>query len=123
MKIHERQSYNEVISLLVKEHRDNYFRRVGGNKMKCQYGTDDSTSTTFTETTVSELINIIKNDVENGKWNIYDGGKVDSVTAHCRFQKTGYVYHDQLRIYGTESQFKKLEHELSKFMKVIPRKF
>ena len=67
--------------------------------MKYIYGTDASYSTTKPpEATVDEIINIIKDDVEKGKWNTYFGGRVDSITAHCKFHRTGFIYHDELRI-------------------------
>jgi len=92
--------------------------------MRYKYGTKDS-YTTFRGKTVTakELASIIKRDVEYGKWNIYEGGETNSVTAHCRYQRNGFQYHEQLLIYGNKKEFKQLEELIDDFIFVNPRKF
>ena len=89
------------------------------------YGTNDSYSVTKGKTvTAKQLASIIKRDVNVGKWNQYNGGKTDSITAHCRYARKGFVYHERVFIYGTQKEFQKLEKLLQKIdIEVIPRKF
>ena len=92
--------------------------------MRYIYGTNDSFSTTKgTIVTAKQLASIIKKDVEFGKWNRYEGGRVNSVTAHCRYKKNGYAFHSHLLIYGSKREFKVLENIIKDFIEVIPRQY
>ena len=92
--------------------------------MRYIYGTNDSyTETHGTTVTAKQLASIIKKDVEYGKWNLYEGGKSGSSTAHCRYQRNGFVYHSHLLIYGSEAEFKQLESLISEFIEVKPRQY
>lgn len=92
--------------------------------MRYIYGTNDSYNTTKGRTvSVKQLASIIQRDVEYGKWNIYEGGETNSQTAQCRYKRNGFVYHEQLMIYGNKQEFKKLEKLLNGIIEVIPRKF
>ena len=73
--------------------------------------------------TAKQLASIIKRDVEFGKWNLYTGGDSEKIPAHCQYKRNGFVHHEQLLIYGTQSEFKNLENLLKGIIKVIPRKF
>ena len=90
--------------------------------MRYHYGTNDSYTNGYgTEIGVRKLASIIKNDVEMGKWNIYEGGRANSITAKCRYKKNGFEYHNYLLIYGTETEIRRLEEIIKNFIKVIPR--
>ena len=91
--------------------------------MRYSYGTNDSYTTNSRSVSVPQLASIIKRDVEYGKWNIYEGGRENSVTAHCRYQKKGFAFHSHLLIYGKKEEFKRLEKLIQDYIKVIPRKF
>lgn len=92
--------------------------------MRYKYGTSDS-YTKFRGKTVnpSELAEIIKEDVGCGKWNKYEGGKANSTTAHCRYERKGFVYHNRLLIYGNKKEFTELEKLIDDFIYVEPRIF
>ena len=92
--------------------------------MRYKYGTSDS-YTTFKgkNVTVPELASIIKRDVEVGKWNLYEGGEEESTTAHCKYQRNGFQYHEQLLIYGSKKEFQRLESLIREFIKVNPRQY
>ena len=66
--------------------------------MRYSYGTNDSYTTNSRSVSVPQLASIIKRDVEYGKWNIYEGGEADSITAHCRYQRKGFAFHSHLLI-------------------------
>lgn len=92
--------------------------------MRYIYGTNDSYTATKGKTvTAKQLASIIKKDVDFGKWNVYEGGEVNSCTAHCRYSKKGFVYHSHLLIFGSKREFKKLESLIKGFIQVNPRKF
>ena len=92
--------------------------------MRYVYGTDDSYNQTKGRTiTAKQLASIIKRDVDYGKWNIYEGGETNSRSACCRYKRNGFIYHENLLIYGSEKEFKKLETLIKDFIEVIPRKF
>lgn len=92
--------------------------------MRYIYGTDDSYSTTRGKrVTAKQLASIIKRDVDVGKWNHYYGGETDSRTAKCTYKKRGFVYHEQMLIYGTRKEFERLESLIKPFIEVKPRKF
>ena len=94
--------------------------------MRYSYGTNDSYSETRGRTiTAKQLASIIKRDVGYGKWNVYDGGRTNSVTASCRYSRRGFVYHNRLFIYGTKKEFQVLEKLISKIkdIEVIPREY
>lgn len=91
--------------------------------MKYHYGTDDSYHVgSMNDATPDELAEQIKKDVGNGKWNCYSGGRVNSISATCRFKRTGFVYHNRLFIYGSRDEFKVLEGLIKSFMEYfVPR--
>lgn len=92
--------------------------------MRYVYGTNDSYNNAKGRTvTAKQLASIIQRDVEFGKWNIYEGGETESQTAQCRYKRNGFVYHEQLIIYGNKKEFKQLETLLKGIIEVIPRKF
>ena len=92
--------------------------------MRYKYGSKDCyTRFRGKDCSVTELASIIKRDVEYGKWNTYEGGEVDSIDAHCRYQRNGFQYHEQLLIYGNKKEFKQLEELIDDFIFVNPRKF
>ena len=92
--------------------------------MRYKYGTTDSYSNFKGKTvTAKELASIIKRDVDYGKWNLYEGGKSNSTIAHCRYKRNGFVYHEQLLIFGSKDEFKRLENLIKDFIKVNPRVF
>lgn len=92
--------------------------------MRYKYGTNDSYSVHSGRTaTAKQIASIIKRDVDYGKWNIYEGGKEDSVTAKCRYKRNGFVYHSYLLIFGKESEFKELEALIKPIIEVIPRQY
>ena len=92
--------------------------------MRYKYGTNDSYSGFRGRTvTPTELASIIKRDVDYGKWNIYEGGKQDSTTAHCKYQTEHFTYHERILIYGTKKEFKELEKLIDDFIFVNPRRY
>lgn len=92
--------------------------------MRYKYGTNDSYSPNMGRTaTAKQIASIIKRDVDYGKWNIYEGGTEDSISAKCRYKRNGFVYHSHLLIFGKESEFKELEKLIKPIIEVIPRKF
>lgn len=92
--------------------------------MRYIYGSNDSyTTTKGTTVTAKQLANIIKKDVELGKWNKYEGGEANSRTAHCRYARKGFAYHSHLLIYGNKKEFEKLENLIKPIIEVTPRKF
>ena len=92
--------------------------------MRYFYGSNDSYYNGAGRTcSVPQLASIIKKDVEYGKWNLYDGGKANSVTAKCRYQRKGFAYHSYLLIFGTEEEFKRLEELIKDTIEVIPRQY
>ena len=94
------------------------------DNMRYKYGTNDSyTNFKGKNVTAKELASIIKRDVEVGKWNIYEGGRNNSTTAHCRYQRKGFIYHEQLLIYGKPKEFKQLETLIKDFIEVKPRQY
>ena len=72
---------------------------------------------------VKQLASLIKRDVEVGKWNIYNGGDKNHHSAKCKYEKNGFTYHEELLIFGSEEEFKKLEELLKGIIEIIPRKF
>ena len=91
--------------------------------MRYSYGTNDSFTNGSRTASVKQLASIIKRDVEVGKWNKYDGGKVNTRTAVCRYSKKGFIFHNHLLIYGKEEEFKRLEELIKDFIDVTPRDF
>ena len=93
--------------------------------MRYSYGTNDSYSNSRGRTvTAKQLASIIKRDVDYGKWNLYDGGRTNSVTASCRYSRKGFIYHGRLFIYGTKREFQQLEKLLQKIdIEIIPRRY
>ncbi len=92
--------------------------------MRYYYGTNDSYYPGNGRTvTAKQLASIIKRDVDYGKWNIYEGGKENTRSAHCRYKRNGFIYHEQLMIFGKQSEFKELESLLEGIIEVIPREF
>ena len=92
--------------------------------MRYKYGTNDSyTNFKGKNVTAKELASIIKRDVDYGKWNLYEGGQEESTTAHCRYQRNGFLYHEQLLIFGSKDEFKRLENLIKEFITVKPRVF
>ena len=70
----------------------------------------------------AQLIDLIKRDVNRGKWNVYDGGD-NKHTAKISYKGKNWEYGEHIYIRGSENEFKYLEQELSKFMEVNPRQF
>lgn len=91
--------------------------------MRYTYGTNDSLSLSKSTATPKKVAEIIKEDVELGKWNIYEGGITNSLTAKCRYKKKGFIYHSHLLIYGTRQEFGELENLIKPFIEVIPRQY
>jgi len=92
--------------------------------MRYIYGTNDSFTTgKGTYCSPVQMANIIKRDVDFGKWNIYEGGETNTRTAHCRYKRNGFIHHQQLLIFGDEREFKELEQLICEIIEVIPRKF
>lgn len=91
--------------------------------MRYSYGTNDSYTTNSRTCSVPQLASIIKRDVDLGKWNIYEGGRTNSLTAKCRYKRNGFVYHSHLLIWGSKEEFQRLEHLIKDFIEVIPRNF
>ena len=92
--------------------------------MRYVYGTNDSHLNSKGRTIpVKQLASLIKRDVDFGKWNLYEGGEPNSVTAHCKYKRKGFIHHELLLIYGNEKEFKKLEQIIKDFIEVKPRKF
>ena len=91
--------------------------------MRYSYGTNDSLSLTKTTATPKKVAEIIKEDVELGKWNIYEGGRTNSITAKCRYKKNGFIFHNHLLIYGTKTEFEELESLIKPIIEVIPRQY
>lgn len=87
------------------------------------YGTNDSFTNSKTSATVEEMIQVIKDDVECGKWNTYFGGVEDSISATCSYRKKGFIFHNHLLIYGNMDEFKELEDAIKNVINVIPRQF
>ena len=92
--------------------------------MRYYYGTDDSYHNGRGRTvTAKQLASIIKRDVDYGKWNLYYGGRENSVSAFCRYRRGGFVYHERLYIYGTQKEFQKLESLIKDIIEVVPREY
>ncbi len=92
--------------------------------MKFYYGTNDSLFMGRKESiSVEGLVEIIKKDVEDGKWNVYDGGRVNSVTATCRWSERARVTNDRLFIEGSRNEIQSLEKQLDGVLTVIPREY
>ena len=68
------------------------------------------------------LADIIKRDVNVGKWNIYEGGDKEHA-VQVSFKGSSWVHSEHMFIWGSESEIKHLEQLISGFIKVIPRKF
>ena len=69
-----------------------------------------------------QLIDMIRRDVKKGKWNIYNGGDKKH-TARVSYEGKSFTYGEHIFIVGSEREIKFFESQISKFMKVIPRKF
>lgn len=69
-----------------------------------------------------QLIDLIKRDVLRGKWNIYRGGDKKH-TARVSYEGKGFTYGEHLFIIGSQREIQFLESKISKYLKVIPRKF
>lgn len=92
--------------------------------MRFSVGNDDCCGFGRIETvSVDDLVEIIKSDVADGKWNCYDGGRINSIEAVCRFDRKGVINHNRLFIFGSKNEFKSLEEQLDGVLTVIPRDF
>ena len=69
-----------------------------------------------------QLIDLIKRDVSRGKWNIYRGGD-EKHTARISYEGKNFQYGEHIFIIGSKREIKFFEQKISKFIKVIPRKF
>lgn len=100
------------------------FRILREDYMKYGYGTVDNYKVVELQfTTPADLAEIIKEDVDCGKWNCYDGGKAYLEIAHCKYQKNNFTTSTNLLIFGTTKEFKRLEELIKDFIKVNPRVF
>lgn len=92
--------------------------------MKYYYGTNDSIFIgRKTPISVEGLVEVIKKDVADGKWNTYSGGRSGDITASCMFSRPRFVYHDRLFIEGSRSEIQSLEKQLDGVLTVIPREY
>ena len=69
-----------------------------------------------------QLIDMIKRDVSRGKWNIYRGGD-EKHAARVSYEGKNFQYGEHIFIVGSKREIQFFEEKISKFMKVIPRKF
>ena len=69
-----------------------------------------------------QLIDLIKRDVNQGKWNLYEGGD-KSHTAKVSYKGKNWEYGEHLFIIGSKNEIKFLESKIRKFIEVIPRKY
>ena len=69
-----------------------------------------------------QLIDLIKRDVNRGKWNIYRGGDKKHA-ARVSYEGKNFQYGEHLFIIGSKREIQFLESKIKSFIKVIPRKF
>lgn len=69
-----------------------------------------------------QLIDLIRRDVNRGKWNLYEGGD-EKHAAKISYKGKGFTYGEHIFIIGSKREIQFFEEKISKFMKVIPRKF
>ena len=72
---------------------------------------------------VEELADRIKEEADEGRWNCYNGGRSNSITACCLLSERGRVTHDRLFIQGARNEIQSLEKQLEGIVKVIPREY
>lgn len=85
--------------------------------MRYYYGTSDSYHQGgMSKATPQELSEIIRDDVESGKWNRYYGGQIHNIDATCSYRRPGFIYHGRLFIFGTKEEFKELEKLIKPFI-------
>ena len=89
--------------------------------MQYRYGVADNNAIGIV-VKAPQLIDLIKRDVNRGKWNIYRGGD-DKHTAKVSYVGKNWEYGEHIFITGSEREIRHLEQKLSEFMEVIPRKF
>lgn len=71
---------------------------------------------------VPQFLSLLKKDISQGKWNIYEGGDENHL-AKISYKGKSFEYGEHIFIKGSERELKFLEEKLSKILKVIPRKF
>lgn len=92
--------------------------------MKFWIGTNDSIFCGRKESiSVEELADRIKEEVDEGRWNTYNGGRSNSILACCMWSERGRVTHDRLFIEGARNEIQSLEKQLQGIVKVIPREY
>ena len=69
------------------------------------------------------LVDLIKRDVKLGKWNVYEGGVEGKTSAKISYKNEKWEYGEHIFIEGSPNEIKFFEEKISKFMKVIPKKF
>lgn len=82
-------------------------------KLKCNGGT-------FIK--VPALVSLLKKEISQGKWNIYEGGD-SRHPAKISFKGKSFEYGEHMFIYGSQREFEFFEKIIEDFIKVIPRKF
>lgn len=90
--------------------------------MRYTYGVIDKFKDDGVIVKAPQLIDLIKRDVKRGKWNIYEGGD-EKHTAKISYKGKTFEYGEHIFIKGSEREIKFLESKITKFIKVIPRKF
>lgn len=68
------------------------------------------------------LIDLLKRDVSQGKWNIYEGGD-EKHPAKVSYKGKNWEYTEHIFIYGSEREIRFFESVIKEFMKVVPRVF
>lgn len=92
--------------------------------MKCWFGTDDSIFMGRKQSiSVEELADRIKEEADEGRWNTYNGGRSNSITACCLWSERGKITHDRLFIQGARNEIQSLEKQLEGIITVIPREY
>lgn len=89
--------------------------------MKYNYGVVDKPEGRIIK--APALIDLLKRDVQQGKWNIYEGGTDGENTAKISYKGNGWEYGEHIFIKGSKRELRFFESKIREFMEVIPRVF